>query len=107
MATGEREGGVISNDDKLAAESELDCGYTEVYTHTAAPPPTHIRFNSRKFNQYEYYTDLCNQILGNLHMLALLDRGEQVKGGQCRSPIPLLIALSLQIDQYVIFFFDI
>lgn len=41
VATGEREGGVISNDDELAAESELDCGYTEVYTHTAAPTHTH------------------------------------------------------------------
>lgn len=36
-------------------------------------------------------------------MLALLDRGEQVRGGQGWSPILLVIALGLQIDQYVIF----
>lgn len=36
-------------------------------------------------------------------MLALLDRGEQVRGGQRWSPILLVIALGLQIDQYVIF----
>lgn len=37
VAMGEREGGVISNADELAAESELDCGCTQVYMHTAGP----------------------------------------------------------------------
>lgn len=74
---GEREGGVISNADELVAESELGCGCTQVYMHTAA---TYIRFNSKKLNQYEYYADLCNQIFGNLHRLVLLDRGEQGEG---------------------------
>lgn len=95
MAMGEGEGEVTSNADELATESESDYGHRpsiEVCMHTAATPTS---TNHGKFNQYEYYTDLYNQILGNLHMLALLDRGEQVMEGKGRSPVPLVIVLGL------------
>lgn len=41
IAMGEEEGGVISNADVFATESEFSYGHTQVYTCTVPPAPPH------------------------------------------------------------------